>query len=609
MKELHVVTTNIKIKLFIEKGGNHLKTELMKIQPRVEEVAEAISAVLGVDVEIVDTDLIRVAVTGRLSNRKGKKLFTYGHMYRRALNSLKSYVIYSPGKEELCTKCEWYGKCIYEMAVYSPIKFQNEAVGVMSLTAFNAKQKEILSENIEGYLNFVGKMAILIGSMVKEQHMLEQVMVMANRLEEVINSVEEAIIAIDEKGIITHFNVSAKEKLKLKNEYIYNTSIKEIIPNYPIMDVLGNGKFFDYPQEINTSMSNIKFLVTTRPIIVNKNIVGAVILLKELGQVQNFAYSLINDQNLVYFRDIIGESTIIKNVKAIAERIALSDSTVLLVGETGTGKELFARAIHSASLRSCKPFIVVNCSAMPETLIESELFGYEKGAFTGARNIGKPGKFELAHGGTIFLDEIEAMPLYLQPKLLRVIEQKEVERLGGTKPLPIDVRIIAASNEKLEELVEEGRIRADLYHRLNVVPITIPPLRERENDVMILARYFLDKFSKLMKRNIYGFQDEVIDILINYSWPGNVRELQNAIEYAVNIEQSWYISTQNLPHHIRQFKEKSRAKTLEELEKEAIINALNQCSGFKDSKAEAAKLLGISRSTIYRKLRKYNIDT
>jgi len=580
----------------------------MKIQPRVEEVAEAISAVLGVDVEIVDTDLIRVAVTGRLRKRKGKKLFTSGYMYRRALNSLQSYVVNSPGEEKLCTKCEWYGKCMYKMAVYSPIILKNEAVGVISLTAFNSNQKGILSKNIEGYLNFVGKMANLVGSMIKEQYMLEQVMEITNRLEEVINSVEEGIIAINKKGIITHFNAPAQEKLKLKNKDIYNASIKEIIPNYPIMDVLERGKFFDYPQEISTSRSKIKFLVTNRPIIVNQNIVGAVISLKELGKVQNFAYNLINNQESVYFRDIVGESAVIKNVKAIAERVALSDSSVLLVGETGTGKELFARAIHSASLRSSKPFIVINCGAIPETLIESEFFGYEKGAFTGARNIGKPGKFELAHEGTVFLDEIEAMPLHLQPKLLRVIEQKEVERLGGTRSLPVNVRIIAASNERLEKLVEEGRMRVDLYHRLNVVPITIPPLRERENDIMLLAKYFLDKFSKLMKRNICGFQDEVVDVFMKYGWPGNVRELQNAIEYAVNIEQSRYISVQNLPHHIKQFKEKPRFKKLEELEKEAIIDALKQCSGFKDSKARAAKLLGINRSTIYRKIKKYNID-
>jgi len=585
-----------------------LQTELIKIQSTVDEVAKAITAALGVDVEIVDTDLIRVAVTGKLRERKGKKLFTYGYMYRNALSKLKSYVINYPGQEELCKKCEWYGKCIYEMAIYAPVILGNKAVGVMSLTAFNLSQKEILNNNIDGHLNFVDKMANLISSKIKEQQMLDQVMIMANRLEEVINSVEEGIIAINKDGMITHFNIPAREKLKLTNKDILNTSLEEIMPNSFAMDVLKTGEAVNYPEEIKINKSNIKYLITARPIMANSNIAGVVISLKELGEVQNFAYSLIDNQKAVYFTDIIGEDNSIKTFKQVAERVAVSDSTVLLTGETGTGKELFARAIHSASLRKGKPFIAVNCGAIPETLIESELFGYDKGAFTGARNIGKPGKFELANDGTIFLDEIGTMPLYLQPKLLRVIQEKEVERVGSIGTSPVNVRIIAASNEKLEKLVEEGRMRADLYHRLNVVPLIIPPLRDRGNDVMVLARYFLDRFSKRMRRDIFGFDDEVIDIFMNYSWPGNIRELQNAIEYAVNIEQSKYIAVRNLPQHIREGKDKLKIKTLEELEKEAIIKVLKQCSNSENSKVKAARLLGISRATIYRKIEKYKIN-
>lgn len=227
--------------------------------------------------------------------------------------------------------------------------------------------------------------------------------------------------------------------------------------------------------------------------------------------------------------------------------MASYDSSVLLVGETGTGKELFARAIHTESRRKEHPFITINCGAIPESLIESELFGYEKGAFTGASNSGKHGKFYLADKGTIFLDEVETMPLYLQQKLLRVIENQVIERIGGGKSIPINVRIVAATNVHLDEMVEKGSFREDLFHRLNVVTLFIPPLRERGNDVLVLAQHFIEKFAGRFNKRILGLSEEVEEIFLNYSWDGNVRELQNTIEYAINMEQSNYINEENLP--------------------------------------------------------------
>ena len=278
---------------------------------------------------------------------------------------------------------------------------------------------------------------------------------------------------------------------------------------------------------------------------------------------------------------------------------------------------VFARAIHSESSRRGEPFKAINCGAIPEALIESELFGYEKGAFTGAERKGKHGKFYLADKGTVFLDEVENMPLYLQQKLLRVIETREIERIGSSECIPIDIRIVAATNINLLELVKRGEFREDLYHRLNVIGLHIPPLREREGDVLVLTNYFINKFNERYNKNILGINDEVKNLFLKYDWRGNVRELQNAIEYAINIEISDYIDIENLPQNIRQSystqnlhgieKETDGFDKLDVVEKKYIQKALNFYGRTDNGIVESAKALGISRSTIYRKIAKYSL--
>ncbi len=302
---------------------------------------------------------------------------------------------------------------------------------------------------------------------------------------------------------------------------------------------------------------------------------------------------------------IVGSSHVLQLFKEKVARIASGESTVLLTGETGTGKELFSRAIHNLSDRCGRPFVAINCGALPENLIESELFGYDKGAFTGASKSGKHGKFFLANHGTVFLDEVENMPLYMQQKLLRVIENREIEPLGAEKTVPIDIRIVAASNKNLEQMVSEGHFREDLYHRLNVIMLEIPALREREQDALILAEHFVQRYNEKTNKVVIGLTDEVRELFIQYRWPGNVRELQNVIEYAMNMETTNYIGLESLPERI-----KSRPSTynvLEEMEKTYIIKALKKYGWSDDAKAMAAEELGISRSTIYRKIAKYKI--
>lgn len=305
------------------------------------------------------------------------------------------------------------------------------------------------------------------------------------------------------------------------------------------------------------------------------------------------------------FPNIVGESEAMKKVYSLVEKVAGTDSTVLILGESGTGKELIATTIHYQSRRRDKPLIKVNSAAIPEGLIESELFGHEKGAFTGASKR-KPGRFELADKGTIFLDEIGDLPLSAQSKLLRVIQERTLERVGGTESLGVDVRIIAATNKNLEQEVKAERFREDLYYRLNVIPVTLPPLRERREDIQYLVDFFLEK--KRLSKNI-RFSKEALDLLMQYDYPGNVRELENIIERCVTLAASDIIDKDDLPSYIAPKNDINRQISLSDVAAEAekgyIIRVLKETKG---NKTRAAGLLGISRKTLWEKMNAYGIE-
>lgn len=320
----------------------------------------------------------------------------------------------------------------------------------------------------------------------------------------------------------------------------------------------------------------------------------------------------------LFRNQIVAESKTMRKVWHLVRKVAPTDASVLISGESGTGKELIARALHNESLRRNKPFIAVNCAALPDNLLESELFGYEAGAFTGARR-NKPGKFELAEGGTILLDEIGDMQLNTQVKILRVLEERVVDRLGSTKATPVDVRIIASTNKDLSYLVQKGEFREDLYFRLAVFPIILPPLRERDGDIPVLARHFLRTFtSKYQKEYVQDFHSSVLQIFSSYNWPGNVRELRNLVEQLVILTDGPLIMTEDIPpsfgvlssmisttHNPETGLNSSIIKeSRDNAESRAIVEALQQCSG---NRTKAAQLLGISRRTLQLKINKYNL--
>ena len=341
---------------------------------------------------------------------------------------------------------------------------------------------------------------------------------------------------------------------------------------------------------------------------------GLVIKLRNAKYVQKYKPSKNKMKARFKFDHIQGTSNELKEAVRLGKIASRSMSNVLLLGESGTGKELFAQAIHSHSLRQEGPFVAVNCGAMTSSLIESELFGYEAGAFTGASKEGKQGKFEQANGGTLFLDEIGDMPLPDQVSLLRVLQNKEVVRVGGNRTIKINVRIIAATNRDIEQLVREKKFRSDLYYRLNVFSINIPSLAERKEDIFLLADHFIRRYSVMLNKEMKGISEEVKTVFLNHSWPGNIRELENVIERAINVARSNVIQIQDLPQNMQTAKLRkavdpdgqadSDLGRLQQMEKETIIQSLKHTNG---NISKAAEEVGLGRRSMYRRLEKYRI--
>jgi len=442
-------------------------------------------------------------------------------------------------------------------------------------------------------------------------------------LKTVIDNAYDGIVIIDQNAVITMISKSYCDFIGISQENAVGKLVTEVIENTRMHIVIQTG-------EIETAqLQKIKgsYMIASRiPIVKNGKIIGALgkVLfrnVKELNtlylktknmekQLETYKTHIKQLNTAIYsFDDIIGLSEQIATAKSIASKAAQTHSNVLILGESGTGKELFAHAIHLASDRMYAPFVKVNCGAIPTDLLESELFGYEGGSFTGAKKEGKIGKFELADGGTIFLDEIGDMPLHMQVKLLRAIQEKAVEKIGSIGSKKIDIRIIAATNRNLEKSMLEGNFRQDLYYRLNVVTINIPALRERPDDILLIANYLIKKISKDLNKKIVGISKDAEYYLKNYSWQGNIRELENTLERAINvIENSDIISTNDLPQQITGIVENKIIKSLEQTmkiaEKQAITDALKASNG---NKTKTAKILGIGRTSLYEKILKYNI--
>jgi PAS domain S-box-containing protein len=460
--------------------------------------------------------------------------------------------------------------------------------------------------------------------------------------EQMINLLAERVVVVDHEGTILYINEAYCEFLGTTVKDAVNRPVQEVIENTRMHIVAKTGqKELAALHPINGS----EMIANRFPIIEDGKIVGAVgsvmfrtpeewrmYKTKIQGLVEELKYyktKVEKDMKSKYnFNDLIGTSPAFLATKKLAERISGSNSSVLLIGDSGTGKELFAHAIHHSSMRASLPFVAINCASIPEQLLESELFGHEDGAFTGAKKGGKKGQFEIANNGTLFLDEIGDMPLAMQSKLLRVLQEKEVQRVGGQKSFAVDVRIIAATHRDLEKLVEEGKFRQDLYYRLNVIKIEIPPLKERKEDIPLISLSLLKKLEGKFYRKGIELSAEVEERLMQHSWPGNIRELENVLERSINVLDGKTIKVAHLPLYLRDMERESNIaamaantvnnmaiqktplpisslkETLALAEKEAILNALEVTNG---NKQEAAKLLEIGKTSFYEKCKLYAI--
>ena len=467
-----------------------------------------------------------------------------------------------------------------------------------------------------------------ITEMEKISRELDSTKILVHTLEELLAGAGEWMVVVDAAGVVTMMSEDYAEFNGTTVADAIGRHVTEVIENTRMHIVARTGiAEMGEPQQIRG-----RDLVVNRvPIRDGGRVVGAYgrVVFKNLEQLRELAGKLkVLESKVRYyekelthlrgarytFESILGSGPAIGNVKDEARWASRTDSTVLLRGETGTGKELFAHAIHSAGQRRSGPFIKLNCAAVPAELIESELFGYEEGAFTGAKKGGKAGKFEMAAGGTLFLDEIGDMPLPMQAKLLRVLQEREVERIGGIATRPVDIRIIAATARHLEELVGQGQFRSDLYYRIHVIPIRIPPLRERREDIAEIATHFLSRLAMDAGEPEQRLSPEVLEILHAHSWPGNVRELRNVMERAVAMSRGGVLRAQHLPAHLLRITPNVRKEVLPgtlaqvraEAERNAIVLALRATGG---NKTQAAGLLGIHRVKLHEKIRRYELTT
>jgi transcriptional regulator with PAS, ATPase and Fis domain len=476
----------------------------------------------------------------------------------------------------------------------------------------------------------VGAVSIFqdITEMEKISRELDSTKVLVHTLEEVLAGAGEWMIVVDAGGIVTMISEDYADFNGIKVADAVGRHVTDVVENTRMHVVARTGV-----AEMGEAQT-----IRGREVIVNRiplrdgdRVVGAYgrVVFKDVEQLRKLAGKLrLLETKIRYyeaelthlrgarytFASIIGKGAAVAAAKEEALRASRTDSTVLLRGETGTGKELFAHAIHAAGSRKSGPFIKLNCAAVPADLLESELFGYDEGAFTGAKKGGKPGKFELAEGGTLFLDEIGDMPLPMQAKLLRVLQEKEVERIGGTAPFRIDIRVIAATGRNLEELVGKGTFRSDLYYRIHVIPIHIPPLRDRREDIGETAERYLAKIAADAGEPVKRPSADFLSLLQAYGWPGNVRELQNVLERAVAMAREDLLLPEHLPPHLlrsvpgarRGISPGSLALARVEAERDAIVAALNASRG---NKSRAAEILRIHRVKLYEKMKKYGIPT
>ncbi len=494
-----------------------------------------------------------------------------------------------------------------------PLGTERRRFSIDDLNMLFALSSQIAAE-IED-IRLTGRLQELVRSEKLQGAKLRQ---LYNRSLALLQSISDGLVAIDQRGYVEEINTVAARILGRRITSSERILADELVEDKPPLRswLMDGGQFNSRVVTLRTTSGAVAVMANLQPVMdENQQTIGAVLTFREMGEVGRLVNRVIGVQRTYAFDDIIGASSVMDKTRELARIAAGTRSNILIQGETGTGKEVFAQAIHNASAFSEGPFLAVNCAALPRDLIESELFGYVEGAFTGASKKGRLGKFELASGGTIFLDEIGEMPLEVQVKLLRVLQEKSIVRVGGDRTIPIDCRVISATNRDLQSEVEGGRFRRDLLYRLNVITLEVPPLRERQGDIRLFVEQFVRTFAERNGKVVTQTQPEALALLCRYDWPGNVRELENAIEHAVALVKDRTIALEDLPASLLQdtvAAEESKNTTGFELAqiryRDAVSNlhleALRAAGG---DVIKAAEKLGISRATLYRRLKEHGL--
>lgn len=487
---------------------------------------------------------------------------------------------------------------------------------------------ELFNHNKKGIVYVIDRKNRLVGAISSNSRVISMLFKMNEFVPSpnIFDALHEAVLIIDRSGTIVYVNHAFTDIVGVPGMKIIGRKMEEVDPTSACLKVLkGHPPYINKKQLIQ--YVGVEVLANITPFFVNgkmegvinifRNVYETISLGNELKRTRGIAKTLqkdLEDNNKMpeAFDKIVGKNIYFRQALALAANVCATEATVMIRGDSGTGKEVVAEAIQKSSLRKDNPFIKVNCASIPENLLESELFGYEEGSFTGAKKGGKKGKFELAHKGTLFLDEVGDMSLTMQAKLLRVLQEKEIERIGGNRTIPVDVRLISATNKDLETMVMKKQFRDDLYYRLNIIPVFLPPLKSRKGDIPLLVEYFLKMYCKEHGKGDLIVSSEVMNILNTHNWPGNIRELKNVIEHAVILCSRDMITVENLPVFLKkhsddfvthELSEEALPEQVEQLEKAVISRAIKKYG----NKSEAIKALGISRRSFYLKLKKYEM--
>ncbi len=566
---------------------------LEEIRPSVERFVTAVSNSLRLEVAVFDSNCQLFFCTPVYLKKKGRTVHTPS---LREVIENESVLVNTPGEMASCVGCRFKEHCPSTIEILCCIRADTDVAGVLAFTSFTKEGQRRISENTSVYLNAITEMANLFGGQILSISGGRGPANLDSNLIPIMELCEQPVLLTDAHGVILQYNQLAANLLKICD--ITSSSLWQIFPSAVVKRIMEGNDLF----EKSVTIANMATKISTRAILVDGQITGFFIRisddLKELSKENR------------YFEGIIGTSPAIMEVQRMIRRIANSPSPVLITGETGTGKELIARAIHEQSHRNKYPFVAINCSSIPESLFESELFGYEEGSFTGAKKGGKPGKIEMAQGGTLFLDEIGEMPLFAQPKLLRILQEYELERVGSNKKIHLDIRIIAATNRDLNDMVAEKKFRSDLFYRINVINLKLPSLRTRRDDIIPIAENYIRKLKLKMNTPLTSISPEAAEILLNFDWPGNVRQLQNIIEYAANLCETDTLMPSDFPEVMRICSETAVYPSLDgkpsasgSSDKEDRLRELLEKYGYTlEGKKRIAAELNISLRTLYRRI-------